>query len=87
MWSKAFCPIRSEDGSKTLSAANGQACFWFSNGCTHGCKVCDGVHANGASRVSATHTQHQRLPDRSTAVARNPLPMPSTANWYVYQEC
>lgn len=26
-----------------LSAANAQACFWFSNGCTIGCDKCDGV--------------------------------------------
>ena len=22
---------------------NGQACFWFSNGCSHGCPACDGT--------------------------------------------
>jgi len=28
--------------SRNLTGANGQACFWFSNGCAHGCDACDG---------------------------------------------
>jgi len=35
----AWCPVA--DGSK-LSGKNGQACFWFSNGCSIGCPKCDG---------------------------------------------
>lgn len=27
---------------ENLTGANGQACFWFSNGCTIGCESCDG---------------------------------------------
>ena len=26
-----------------LNASNGQACYWFSNGCTVGCDACDGT--------------------------------------------
>jgi len=35
-----WCPVPARDG--TLSGQNGQACFWFSNGCSIGCKTCDG---------------------------------------------
>ena len=27
---------------RNLTGANGQSCFWFSNGCAIGCKACDG---------------------------------------------
>eukprot|EP01065_Artemidia_motanka_P022808 TRINITY_DN269_c2_g1_i1.p1 TRINITY_DN269_c2_g1~~TRINITY_DN269_c2_g1_i1.p1 ORF type:complete len:539 (+),score=158.47 TRINITY_DN269_c2_g1_i1:54-1619(+) len=35
----AWCPV---PWNGNLSGHNGQACFWFSNGCTIGCDVCDG---------------------------------------------
>ena len=35
-----FCP--SVDANGTLTYANGQSCFWFSNGCAVGCDTCDG---------------------------------------------
>jgi len=35
-----WCPV--PNGPDSLSASNGQACFWFSNGCSIGCPVCDG---------------------------------------------
>ena len=36
----------SESGNHTEAsyASNGQACFWFSNGCTIGCDSCDGTN-------------------------------------------
>jgi len=42
-----WCPFPSEsaassDPGRNVSGANGQACFWFSNGCTTGCSACDG---------------------------------------------
>ena len=38
------CPISSHKGKKnSLNASNGQACYWFSNGCTIGCDKCDGT--------------------------------------------
>jgi|EP01046_Picozoa_sp_COSAG06_P067555 hypothetical protein len=43
-----MCPFPSiveaarSHGTRNLSATNGQACFWFSNGCAPGCEVCDG---------------------------------------------
>ena len=38
------CPISAHSGSKNaLNASNGQSCYWFSNGCTVGCSVCDGT--------------------------------------------
>jgi len=37
-----WCPVPSPiDG--TVSGRNGQACFWFSNGCAVGCPHCDGT--------------------------------------------
>jgi len=35
----AWCPFAK---GSTLSGSNGQACFWFSNGCSIGCPECDG---------------------------------------------
>jgi len=37
----AWCPMSGTNGS--LTGANGQACFWFSNGCSIGCPECDGT--------------------------------------------
>ena len=36
----AWCPFH--NGS-ALTGRNGQACFWFSNGCSIGCPECDGT--------------------------------------------
>ena len=39
------CPISAHSGVPGhLNASNGQSCYWFSNGCTVGCDVCDGTH-------------------------------------------
>jgi len=35
-----WCPVPDKRGK--ISGQNGQACFWFSNGCAIGCDVCDG---------------------------------------------
>jgi hypothetical protein len=41
-----WCPYPSKAAASTddrnISGANGQACFWFSNGCAIGCEECDG---------------------------------------------
>mmetsp|Transcript_19480 Transcript_19480/g.58033 ORF Transcript_19480/g.58033 Transcript_19480/m.58033 type:complete len:397 (+) Transcript_19480:2-1192(+) len=42
-----WCPMpsadaRTTDPGRNLTGANGQACFWFSNGCAIGCDACDG---------------------------------------------
>ena len=40
-----WCPIPSASATKddrNLTGSNGQACFWFSNGCAIGCDECDG---------------------------------------------
>ena len=40
----AWCPFASNlTSDSTLSGSNGQACFWFSNGCSIGCPECDGT--------------------------------------------
>ena len=40
------CPItaRKAGHPEALNASNGQACYWFSNGCTVGCDACDGTN-------------------------------------------
>ena len=35
----AWCPYHN---GTSLTGSNGQACFWFSNGCSIGCPECDG---------------------------------------------
>lgn len=38
------CAKSAHDGHKdSLTASNGQACYWFSNGCMVGCDECDGT--------------------------------------------
>ena len=42
-----WCPFPSataaaSDPNRNLTGSNGQACFWFSNGCAIGCEACDG---------------------------------------------
>merc|ERR1719382_2029097 len=41
-----WCPFPSESAAgkddRNITGANGQACFWFSNGCAIGCDACDG---------------------------------------------
>lgn len=42
-----WCPFPSasakdSDPGRNLTGSNGQACFWFSNGCAIGCEKCDG---------------------------------------------
>ena len=42
-----WCPFPSADApgrdARNLTGRNGQACFWFSNGCAIGCPACDGA--------------------------------------------
>ena len=42
---QGWCPFPDANSSHplNLTGANGQACFYFSNGCSIGCDVCDGV--------------------------------------------
>merc|ERR1711988_1161899 len=47
-----WCPVPGPLFDGTLTGHNGQACFWFSNGCSIGCPECDGttrgpsIHSN-----------------------------------------
>merc|ERR1711973_211912 len=49
-----WCPVPSHGGENKTTGENGQACFWFSNGCSIGCPECDGttrgpsIHTNKA---------------------------------------
>ena len=36
-------PDSDSDDARNITGANGQACFWFNNGCDIGCDKCDGV--------------------------------------------
>merc|ERR1711988_118344 len=38
-----WCPVPGPLFDGTLTGHNGQACFWFSNGCSIGCPECDGT--------------------------------------------
>ena len=41
------CPISAHNGEMgALNASNGQACYWFSNGCAVGCEKCDGTQSH-----------------------------------------
>merc|ERR1719482_1252751 len=41
-----WCPFPSKAAAgkdnRNITGANGEACFWFSNGCAIGCDACDG---------------------------------------------
>ena len=59
-----WCPLPSSsrgavDG-RNISGANGQACFFFSNGCTPGCAACDGVTRGPLPNFTATPPQGKR---------------------------
>jgi len=42
---RGACAKSAHDGIKdSLTAANGQSCYWFSNGCMVGCDKCDGTN-------------------------------------------
>ena len=40
------CPKSPHDGDADHLVSNGQACYWFSNGCTPGCPSCDGTSSH-----------------------------------------
>jgi hypothetical protein len=54
-------------GARGATTSNGQACFWFSNGCTHGCQPAT-VCTRMAERSLAEH--------RCVAITREPPPPP-----------
>merc|ERR1712070_348076 len=58
-----WCPVPSKNG--TVSGQNGQACFWFSNGCAVGCDHCDG---NSRGPIPGTHGP---ATDPPTGIGRN----------------
>ena len=38
-----LCAVPGSKDPKTVLTTNGQACYYFSNGCSHGCPACDTV--------------------------------------------
>lgn len=38
-----LCAVPGSKDPKTVLTTNGQACYWFSNGCSHGCPECDTI--------------------------------------------
>ena len=38
-----LCAVPGSKDPKTVLTTNGQACYYFSNGCSHGCPQCDTV--------------------------------------------
>jgi hypothetical protein len=51
----------------TDTCNNGQSCFWFSNGCTPGCKACDG---NGNRYPNFDHCPTEKKADLGQALAK-----------------
>jgi len=47
------CPVATHNGEKGTAKSNGQACFWFSNGCTIGCEKCDGTQNHAGHEKTA----------------------------------
>jgi len=60
-----WCPYPSEAASRTdpgrnLTGSNGQACFWFSNGCAIGCDECDGSTRGPIPRFQCLPGQNEK---------------------------
>ena len=74
------CPISSHSGAKNaLNASNGQACYWFSNGCTVGCDACDGTqnhvgHGNQRFLYRGMSAAQLRSKNLTTAHPWSPAP-------------
>jgi len=56
-----WCPIPSRAAvghdDRNLTGSNGQACFWFSNGCAIGCSACDGSTRGPIPSFNCTETE------------------------------
>ena len=56
-----WCPIPSRSAvnkdDRNLTGSNGQACFWFSNGCAIGCEACDGSTRGPIPSFDCTRTR------------------------------
>mmetsp|Transcript_70784 Transcript_70784/g.170957 ORF Transcript_70784/g.170957 Transcript_70784/m.170957 type:complete len:466 (+) Transcript_70784:80-1477(+) len=74
------CPISAHSGAKNaLNASNGQACYWFSNGCTVGCDACDGTqnhvgHGNQRFLYRGMSAAQLRAKNLTTADPWSPAP-------------
>jgi len=91
-----WCPVPGDDGFP--SGKNGQACFYFSNGCTIGCDACDGTSRGPIPSSSDPfwHRKFNQCPNgtNSTASATICDPAKRTVNtgaacgadddWYFY---
>lgn len=85
------CPISAHKAGApdALNASNGQACYWFSNGCTIGCDKCDGTNnhfGHGGQRflykgmsLAEVHAKNLTIPAWTPAPGDMELDPASTA--------
>eukprot|EP00964_Phaeocystis_antarctica_P099999 scaffold65733_cov60-Phaeocystis_antarctica.AAC.3 len=61
-----WCPIPSKAAvdDRNLTGSNGQACFWFSNGCAIGCDSCDGSTRGPVGHFNCTEDECTPTPGR-----------------------
>ena len=76
-----MCPMPSHNGAVgTLDARAGQACYWFSQGCTLGCSRCDGLVSRlGHGMQRFRYRVGQRF--LSAAAIRETLPSSTLEPW------
>ena len=58
-----WCPFPSKGAvdDRNLTGSNGQACFWFSNGCAIGCDSCDGSTRGPVGHFECTEDECTNL--------------------------
>eukprot|EP00658_Telonema_sp_P-2_P049544 TRINITY_DN3768_c0_g2_i5.p1 TRINITY_DN3768_c0_g2~~TRINITY_DN3768_c0_g2_i5.p1 ORF type:complete len:285 (-),score=64.54 TRINITY_DN3768_c0_g2_i5:53-907(-) len=73
------CAISAHDGPDKLTASNGQACYWFSNGCTVGCDACDGTtnHVGHGSQQFLYQGMNQSAVNAHKVIISNPFSPPA----------
>lgn len=76
-----YCPIpdpRMPDSpGGRLSGVNGQACFWFSSGCSIGCPVCDGITRGPIPTIPCNSSAPNEMCARKMEVCNSGLKMPT----------
>lgn len=77
-----WCPIPDAKMPRTpagrLSGSNGQACFWFSSGCSIGCSECDGVTRGPIPSIACTNaTDKHEMCARKMPVCESGIKMPT----------
>lgn len=88
---QGLCPA--PDKSGRVTGLNGQACFWFSNGCAIGCKECDGESRGPAKYypnmlhkfpICKNNTAHATICDPKLRTVNTAAKCGATDDWYYY---